>query len=145
MQEAGLKIEDFEELSEHEIIKRGFNGLMNSKPKKSTQEYWRWSGGESKDGYSDDLPDRVLYIVNDNGNYTTLLNYLKEDPDNLKTTNTELYSAINLWITGVKTSKRYRTICHTKTTTQQTNKTESSPKELPAKVVEERVPLRKTG
>jgi|GEM_PF-1683599 len=107
LQRSGLTMDDLKTKSELELFDKAVS-LYNKLPGTSfTQETWRYSCGEFKDGYSDAVPDRVLDVVMDDGSHMPLGEYLKKDPDSLANNSSDLYSAAMTRIKGLKASKKY--------------------------------------
>jgi hypothetical protein len=107
LQKSGLSLQDLKTKSEPELFDRA-TALYDKLPGTSfSQETWRYSCGEHKDGYSDAVPDRVLDVVMDDGSHMSLGEYLKKDPDSLANNSSALYSAAMTRIKGLQSAKKF--------------------------------------
>ncbi len=107
LKKSGLTMSDLQSKTETDLFDQAIKNYDPNKGVEFTQEAWRYSCGEAKDGYSDGVPDRVLHVVNNNGSHIPLEKYLTNDPDNLATNNSELYEAALVRMKGLRSSKKF--------------------------------------
>ncbi len=109
-QEAGITSQHFRTHSEVDLLKMAVEAVKGSNGKKFTQEIRRMDGGQTKNGGKD--PEKIIYVVNDDGSYYDYDEYLEKDLDSLKTTSPELYEGMKIRRGGQMVPKRYTTIFH---------------------------------